>query len=73
MSIVYVSVTLDDDVPEYMTGIIRCGSVIAEDSNGEETDHQEIIDNTEYHSIQELIDDVALRLGVDKSIIEVAD
>lgn len=54
-----------------MDGIIRCGSVISEDSDGKETDHQDIIDNTDYHSTEELIEDVASRLNVDKSMVEI--
>lgn len=32
--IAYVKIYLDDNVPEYMEGIIRCSSVISEDENG---------------------------------------
>ena len=36
-------------VPEYMEGIVRFGSVIAE--NGNETqDYQKLVNNTEFHS-----------------------
>lgn len=71
-TIAFVRVTLDDDVPEYMDGIIRCGSVISEDENGEViNDHQELIDNAEFHSEAELIASVAKRLGVTESIVEV--
>lgn len=71
-SIAYVRVYLDDDVPEYMQGIIRCGSVFSDDEDGKELKtHEEIIDNTEYHSAQELINDVASRLGVSPEIVEI--
>lgn len=71
-SIAYVRVYLDDDVPEYMQGIIRCGSVFSDDEDGNELkDHEELIDNTEYHSTQELISDVASRLGVSPEIVEI--
>ena len=73
-NVVRVEVVLDDNVPEYMMGIIRCGNVCAYDENDELIkDHQEIIDNTEYHSECELIDDVAKRLGVDPSIIKIVE
>lgn len=63
--IAYVKVHLDDNVPEYMNGIIRCGSVVSEDEDGNELkDHQELIDNTEFHSEKELVDHVAKKLGV---------
>ncbi len=70
--IVRVIVELDD-MPEYMEGIIRCGSVISEDENGNETEHDELIDNTEYESTQDLINDIAKKLGVDPSIIEIEE
>lgn len=69
--IVSVTVTLDDNVPEYMAGIIRCGSVVSEDEDGNEKSHEELIDNTEFHAEEELIAHVAKRLGVDPSIIAV--
>lgn len=72
--IAYVKVYLDDNVPEYMEGIIRCGSVISEDENGDEIkDHQELIDNTEYHSAKELIEDVANKLGISPDIVEITE
>jgi hypothetical protein len=68
--IAYVSVQLDDSVPEYMAGIIRCGSVRSEDEDGNELkDHQELIDNTEFRSEDELIEYVASKLGVSKGIV----
>jgi len=68
----FVNVCLDDDMPEYMNGLIRCGSVISEDENGKETDHQDLIDNTEYHSSDELIKDIANRLNVRTDIVEIS-
>lgn len=68
--VAYVSVQLDDDVPDYMEGIIRCGSVISQDEDGNELeDHQELIDNAEFRSRDELISHVASKLGVSKEII----
>lgn len=70
--IAIVRITLDDNVPDYMEGIIRCGSVISEDENGDTIkDHQELIDNAEFHSESELIASVAHRLGVSESIVEI--
>ena len=67
----FVNIYLDDNMPEYMNGLMRCGSVISEDENGKETDHQDLIDNTEYHSSDELIKDIANRLQVSTDIIEI--
>lgn len=72
--IAFVRIVLDDNVPEYMSGVIRVGSIISEDEDGNEImDHQKLIDNTEYHSNDELIEDIARKLEVDKSICEIVD
>jgi hypothetical protein len=70
--IAYVKIYLDDNVPEYIEGLIRCASVISEDAKGNEIkDHQELIDNTEYHSANDLIEDVASKLGVSSDIVKI--
>lgn len=70
--IAYVSVQIDDDIPEYMEGVIRCGSVISQDEHGNNLkNHQELIDNTEFHSEDELISYVASKLGVSKDIVSI--
>jgi hypothetical protein len=67
-----VEIYLDDNVPEYMEGLIRCGSVISKDENDNIIkDHQDLIDNTEYHSAEEMIKDVAERLNVSPDIVEI--
>ncbi len=70
--IAYVRIYLDDDMPEDMEGIFRCGSVISEDEDGNELkDHQELIDNAEFHSEEALIRYVADKLGVDIKIVSI--
>lgn len=70
--IVEVRIELDDTVPAYMAGIIRCGSVRSYDKNGKLcVDHKELVDNTEYHSEAEMIFDVARRLKFHSSIISI--
>ena len=66
-----VKITLDDNVPEDMLGIIRCGHVLTIDKNGDEESHEELIDNTEYHSTKELIADISKRLNVDPEIVSI--
>ncbi len=69
-----VNIYLDDDVPEYMDGIIRCGSVTSVNYLGETLEsHDELIDNTEYHSEEEMIADVAERLGVNPEIVVIGE
>ena len=71
-STAHIRVYLDDCVPEYMSGIFRCGSVVSEDKDGNDLqDHQEIVDNAEFHSEKELIEHVAERLGVTDDMISV--
>ena len=69
--ILKVKVYLDDNVPNYMEGIFRCGSVIVIDEKNNEINRQELIDNTEYHSIEDLKNDIARRLKVNMDTIEV--
>lgn len=70
--IAHVTVHLDDDMPEDMLGILRCGSVTSEDEDGNELkDHQELIDNTEFHSKEALIAHVAKQLGVSPHAVTV--
>ena len=72
--IALVKIYLDDDIPEYMSGILRCGSVISEDEDGNELkDHQELIDNSEFHSEEALIKYVAEKLGVEIDIIVIEE
>lgn len=72
-TITQVTVYLDDNVPEYMDGIIRCGSVNIEYDDGSEKDDDSIIDNAEYHSPSDLIDDIAKRLGITTDIVIIED
>lgn len=66
-----VSIYLDDNVPDYMDGIIRVGSCIIDYSDGTSFDNQDVVDNTEYHSGDELIEDIAKRLGCSSDNIEI--
>ena len=50
-----VFITLDENIPEYMTDVLRCETVISFDENGNEKNHQNLIDNNEFHSEKELI------------------
>jgi len=69
--IINVIIYLDDNVPKYMSGIIRCGSIISEDEDNNEIDHQDLIDNTEFHSVEDLINYVADKLKVHKNIVQI--
>ena len=71
MPITLVKISLDENIPEYMNGISRIGSVISEDEQGNETDHDDLVDNSEFHSIDALKKHVANSLNVDETIVEI--
>lgn len=84
VSISRVEIFLDDNVPEYMEGIIRIGSVNYEfdRSNENEEDEEDyedelelpdLVDNTEFHSENELVKYVAKRLNIDTDIVEIIE
>lgn len=43
MSIACVKIYLDEDVPESMEGIFRIGSAILEDEQGNQNDHDDLV------------------------------
>lgn len=70
--IAHVVVHLDDDMPEDMLGVLRCSSVISDDEDGNELkDHQQLIDNMEFHSEEALIAHVAKQFGVSSDSVTV--
>ena len=71
MPITLVRISLDKDVPEYMNGIFRIGNVISEDEKGDESHHEDLVDNLEFRSIDALKQHVANSLNVDEMIVEV--
>ena len=54
-----------------MNGIFRIGSAISENEHGNETDHDDLVDNSEFHSIDALKKHVANYLNVDETIVEI--
>ncbi len=68
-------VYLDDDVPEYMDGIIRVGSVQFFDENGNEIDNTDLnnklVDNQEFRSEEQVIKSIAKRLDISVDNVEV--
>lgn len=70
--IAYVKVYLDDDVPEYMEGIIRVGSVEIEDEGGNVLSSKiDLVDNAEFQTERDLREYLAKKLGVSVDIIDV--
>ena len=58
-----VTVYLDNECPEFMDRV-RCGFIVAENEEGEETFHNDLIDNSDYPSLKELVDDISGLLQV---------
>lgn len=76
-----VLVYIDDDMPEYMDGLIRIADLNFFNEDGQQLkleDQEEYginltvgeMINAEYHSTDELIKDVASRLGIDPSQVD---
>lgn len=62
-SIESISIYLDDNVPEYMEGVLRIGSVKISTNNNQEFDIQEFVDNSEFHSEKAIENFVNKTLG----------
>ncbi|WP_369899728.1 hypothetical protein [Bacillus manliponensis] len=81
LTISSVVISLDDDIPEYMEGLIRIGSAEFYDANGNIIDNGsvirelnsdlDLIDNTEFHSEEELKEYVAKKLKINPDDVEI--
>ena len=67
-----VMVFLDDNELEFMDGTIRCGYIISQDENGEESYHFDLLDDSGYLSVTELVDEITGILQVDREAVMVA-
>ncbi|WP_145039030.1 hypothetical protein [Paenibacillus sp. Y412MC10] len=72
--IVSVEVTVDDNIPEYMGGILRIGSVEIIREN--RTDNapemvDELVDNTEFHTEEQMRAFAAKKLNVSSDLVEI--
>lgn len=66
-----IEVTIDDNIPEYMNGILRVGSVIAYYLDGTTEEFEQLVDNTEYCSKQDIIKNIAQKLEASEDIIKI--
>lgn len=66
-----VKIHLDENIPECMNGIIRCGLCEVVYDNGRIEYNNNVVDNSEYHSETEMINDIARRLKVSPDIVEI--
>lgn len=66
-----VTVYLDNERPIF-TDSVRCGFIVAREANGRETFHNDLIDNSEYPSLKELVVEIAAMLKVRRSAVWIA-
>lgn len=71
MPITLVKISLDENIPEYMSEILRIGEVISVDEQGNESDHDDLVDNSEFNSIDALKQHVANFSNVNETIVEI--
>lgn len=68
-----VTVYLDNERPKFSESeSVRCGFIVARDTNGRETFHNDLIDNSEYPSLKELVVEVAAMLKVQRGAVWIA-
>ena len=63
-----ITVYLDNEAQEHESSI-RCGFIVTENDEGEETYHNDLIDQSEYYSLNELVNDIAGIFRVNRSDI----
>ena len=66
-----ITVYLDNEQQKFMDSD-RCGFIVPENENGEETFRNDIIDSSEYPSLHELINDIAGFFNVCRDVVMVA-
>ncbi len=66
-----ITVYLDNEHQEFLDRV-RCGFIVAENEKGEETFHNDIIDHSEYPTINELVDDIVGIFKVHRDVVMVA-
>ena len=66
-----ITVYLDNTPSEFMD-TLRCGFIVSEDEAGEETFHNNLLDNSDYYSVKELIDDIVGIFKIHRDAILVA-
>jgi hypothetical protein len=69
---VQVRVYLDKSGPGHSAGLLRCLDVVSEDEKGNERSHDNLIDNREFPSAEQLIAHIAnyFKISKDRVVIE---
>ncbi|MFC1523220.1 hypothetical protein ACFL6N_00375 [Thermodesulfobacteriota bacterium] len=66
-----VWVFLDDNELEFMDGAFRCGYIVSEDEQGETIFHQNLLDNSGYLSVNDIVDEVTGLLQIRRENVTV--
>ncbi len=66
-----ITVYLDNERLNFMNSI-RCGFIVAESEDGEESYYNDIIDQSEYSTVKDLVDDVVGVFNVQRDAVLVA-
>ncbi|MCB2184106.1 MAG: hypothetical protein KQH63_18945 [Desulfobulbaceae bacterium] len=66
-----ITVYLDVERKNFMDSI-RCGFIVAENEDGEETFHNNLIDQSEYPTVKELVDDIVGIFNIRRDAVYVA-
>ena len=66
-----ITVYLDNDQRQFMDRV-KCGFIVAENEDGKETFYNDLIDNSEYLSIKDLVDDIVGIFRVHRDTVLVA-
>ena len=66
-----ITVYLDNEKLEFVDRV-RCGFIVTENEDGNENFHNDLIDQSEYRSIKELVDEIVGIFHISKNNILVA-
>ncbi len=66
-----ITVYLDNERRNFMDSI-RCGFIVTENDDGEETYHNDLIDQSEYPTVRALVDDIVGIFNIHRDAVWVA-
>ncbi len=66
-----ITVYLDNERRNFMD-TVRCGFIVAENEDGEESYHNDLIDQSEYSTVKDLVDDVVGVFNVHRDAVWIA-
>ncbi len=63
-----ITVYLDTDQLEFENSV-RCGFIVSENDEGEETFHNDLIDSSEYHDLNDLVNEITGIFSVPREVV----